>query len=611
MTAPSRNTRLTIALCWVLPALTVGLCLFNGITLPVRITEGVAGALVLTGLMMLGFFVPARFQPAYVGSLVLGAFGFGLAEIWCQGASAGLAIGGLLPNTDARNYWSDANRVAEGGALSPWGGRRPLAGSFLSSLCWLSNGNLRWTLALLAGCGALGVTAFCWELRRQFGWIAAALGLLVVLLFQRRFLGTTMSESAGLAFACLAAALWLRGFATARPALLAGGIFLLSLALCIRAGPFFLLATLPLGALVLWRDKPRKAALILGLLVAAGISGMAANFGILKILGSQGTAPFGNHAVVAYGVLYGGDWTKAQRDHPELGAMSEREQAAFLYRMIWRDVREDPSLPFKGAWRAIASFTPWTGYPPFLFVGHPLLGMLLFWGWIGGALAGFALFKRRPRTVTGSAGALGIVISLPFAPPWDADGMRAYAAGVPFLIVTVVCASELVLLAWEKWRGPRPETDATRAPDSASPGLWATAAIATALVLILPPLVNTAFPMNPRVKISHYNREDNEITLDLSSGSLLRFTSAPRSRPAALRVDDFVSRQAGYDVFWPTESKFLAERAAPGILFAAGGSTQVAVILLKDRPGLIDHKQTIRGRLEYMPDGYFFLEENL
>lgn len=601
--------RALVAGSWLASVCLGGLLLHFGGTLPFPFLSGFSGAAVLTLMLCAGHYVPPRYQPSWLFGVILLGFWLPLVELWCSGASPGLVIGGLLPNTDAHAYWTESSRVTEGGVFSEWGCRRPLAGSYLASIIWLTGGDIRWTVSLLAAFTAVGVSAFCWEIRRQIGWLAAALAAALFLLYYRRFIGSTMSESGGLTFGALAGALLLRGFRERHTGTTVLGVLVLSLGLNIRAGPFILLVTIPLAFGFIKRQTPRAALVAMLFTVVAGAAGFLAVFGALKFLGTKGAAPFGNHAVVAYGVIFGGDWTKAQVDHPELTALPERERAKRLYAIIGEAIEAEPTLLFKGAWRAVSAFSPSGGYPPFLFVGHGRLGQWLFFGWVAGGLASLGLFWHRPVAALSLAGTLGMLCSLPFAPPWDADGMRAYAAGIPFLIITLCYSAEALRLAWNCWFR---RTDAGTQTMAASPRrvLVSLTVMAVSLVVLVPLLARFALPRSPRVTIKEYTR-DTEAHVRLSAGSLLRFRANGRSGPDALLVADFASRLAGYDSFWPKEARFLADHAAPGVVFAAGGSSLVTVMVLKDRPNLVDQSLAIRGRIELMPDGYFFVEEGL
>ena len=47
-------------------------------------------------------------------------------------------------------------------------------------------------------------------------------------------------------------------------------------------------------------------------------------------------------------------------------------------------------------------------------------------------------------------GAAGIALSLPFAPPWDSDSMRAYAATIPFFAAFCACGTSVICKAMRR-----------------------------------------------------------------------------------------------------------------------------------------------------------------
>ena len=80
-----------------------------------------------------------------------------------------------------------------------------------------------------------------------------------------------------------------------------------------------------------------------------------------------------------------------------------------------------------------------TGYPfSFLGLGLTNLALRLL------ATLGLVLCLRRRREPLPSlvlAASLGVLLSVPFIPPWDADLMRVYAATLPFVAVAPVVGS--------------------------------------------------------------------------------------------------------------------------------------------------------------------------
>ncbi|MBX6323586.1 MAG: hypothetical protein IRY94_17345, partial [Rhodospirillaceae bacterium] len=347
--------------------------------------------------------------------------------------------------------------------------------------------------------------------------------------FYRRFVGTGLSENAGFILGCLAAALLWRGAGTRAPRELYGGAFLLTLALVARAGCFFVLPFLVLWIARLLR-KEGWISLRAGLLgiVAVG-AGFLCNFALLRLFGQPESA-FSNFPVVLYGLISGGNWTTAYAEHPEIRTLPESEAARRVLGFALAKLREDPWLLAKGVMRAWEAFfslglghftflrlggaevreitralSPWSdlwppalariasnhgirGWPSVVYHAvYTLLPWVLF-------LAGAISVTRRPgdaRSQLLGASWVGIVLSIPFVPPWDGDAMRVYAATMPVqLVLPAVGASRLI--GWLRTRlarpriergsaGPAMPTDPTAAR---TVGLAAVSALLPALVAL-------------------------------------------------------------------------------------------------------------------------------
>jgi hypothetical protein len=201
--------------------------------------------------------------------------------------------------------------------------------------------------------------------------------------------------------------------------------------------------------------------------VGAGLTGFVANAVLLRFVGIPGAA-FSNFAYVLYGLVHGGNWTLALQQHPELQALPAIEQSQAVYALAWSRIFAEPSWLLAGAWRAWEGFFrgssgTWVSHllvpPQWLplresLQGHGLAAVdLLRDAWLlPDAAAYYALrllpnallvvglvvawrTRRSPSSSLALASWAGILLSVPFAPPWDADNMRAYATAIPFLLV--------------------------------------------------------------------------------------------------------------------------------------------------------------------------------
>ncbi len=388
---------------------------------------------------------------------------------WHAGLSEGVIIGGRIPFSDQAGYVLDALRLGEGYRLSTFSSRRPVHVLFLAAILKVAHGNFAVASVLMCVLAALALAALALAARRTHGTTAAVVLALLCVLFYRRFVGTGLSEHAGFILGCLAAALLWRGAGTRAPRELYGGAFLLTLALVARAGCFFVLPFLVLWIARLLR-KEGWISLRAGLLgiVTVG-AGFLCNFALLRLFGQPESA-FSNFPVVLYGLISGGNWTTAYAQHPEIRTLPESEAARRMLGFALAKLREDPWSLARGVLRSWWVFLgPTYGQFTFLQVGQAdfmeltrgLSGWSLLWPpALARVAAGFGIHRwttvlyhgmctllpwllflvgavsvaRTPRDAHArllTAFWVGILLSIPFVPPWDGDLMRVYAATMP------------------------------------------------------------------------------------------------------------------------------------------------------------------------------------
>jgi hypothetical protein len=390
-----------------------------------------------------------------------------LVGIWRAGVSDGFLLGGMLPYSDAQSYVSDALRLLSGRTLSVFSSRRPLFATYLAGLLAVADLDLRIVLALLTAVGVAAIGVAVSEVRRTVGWGAAGFLLLCLFMFYRRYIGATLSEHLGLAFGCLAFALIWRAAAAARVGPFLAGLFLLTLGLNARAGAFLVLPAFAGWAAWDLRGPNRTAPRILAGSLAAVLLGFAVNSLVLQWVALPHAA-HSNFGYVLYGLVHGGNWGLALQQHPELAALPPLEQAQQVSALAWEQIRTHPWSLVSGsltAWKAffLARSGAWFSFilylsPFWADVRQSLLtdGLAAFklgrdlWilldvavreVWIvvlngllaAGLVIGVRHRDRRLVRLVAAAWA-GTLLSVPFAPPWDADNMRAYAATLPFVV---------------------------------------------------------------------------------------------------------------------------------------------------------------------------------
>jgi hypothetical protein len=397
---------------------------------------------------------------------VLVFFGVVLSSLWSSAASSESLVGGLFPWSDASGYYIDANRLLDGGLLSAFSARRPLFAGALATLLDLSGRNLQIALAALVFLIGVAVYLSAASVGRSDGALAGALMALVLLAFARRFVGTTLTDGLGLAFGALAfAVLWI-GAKRRHRWLTLLGIFLATIALAVRAGAFFVLP-----GLILWRAwllggsaRTRLAYAAEGI-GAVGL-GFLLNAIVLKGIGPPDAAPFSNFAHTLYGLAAGGKgWNQVYQDNPGLSSLAEPEQSRKAFELALALIRNQPIGLVRGTLNSWSDYFSGSFIGVYGFVEGPVLLSLPVvrlgvFAAAGTGIVGCVIDRREPRCSLLLVALLGILLSVPFVPPIDADLMRAYAATIP---VTAAIAGVGAGYGW-RWISRRRRV-ATRDPD--------------------------------------------------------------------------------------------------------------------------------------------------
>jgi hypothetical protein len=453
--------------CLSLTYATVSLGLAASVGLWLKYSYLTAPVMIAGVYCAISHYCDSRSAPGIVTIFMLCASFIVLVGVWEAGVSDWHMIGGLLPYSDAQGYYSDALRLLHGQSFSVFSSRRPLFPAFLAAILNLTDLNLRATLIVLTAMSVFAICCAVREVERGLGVAAGALMLLCLFMFYRRYIGSTLTEHLGLTFGCLAFALIWRGCAASRVRPILFGLFLLSLALNARAGAFLILPAIVLWAAWGFRGPKGSAWRTLAGGMAAVVLGFAVNGLILHAVGVPGAA-YSNFSYTLYGLVFGGNWTLALQQHPELATLPSLEQAGRVYALAWEQIRMHPLALLAGSVRAWTAFFLGRSGAWFSFILYlspewaDLREMLLADGvkalnfrrdlwvlldvsaremWIIGLhgllAAGLVVLwrnHRRPLPRLIIAAWAGILLSVPFVPPWDADNMRAYAATIPFVI---------------------------------------------------------------------------------------------------------------------------------------------------------------------------------
>ena len=428
-------------------------------------------------------------------------------DSWEAGRRGGSMLAGVVPFSDAHEYFTGAQHLIFEGGLDDWNSRRPMNASFLAFRLVVTDLDLRWALIIQAA--LLGVACFlaARAVARDLG-LAAGMVLFAGIYGTASFgVETTLSESLGVTLGALAfAALW-HAVRDRSHWLAVVGLFVLTLAIDARAGTFLILVVLPIWfARHLRRGSERLNRQTLGAGLAAVVIGVVLNAGLVVLLGGAPGNINGNVYYTLYGLAKGNQgWEQFRVDYPKSTRLPDAEQTALVRRKFFEQLGRDPGQFVVGLGRSGRDYLEYADrqiLPPTkmsstargvvaglaVLLGalllavrwrssgwrHAALDLALFggvivavpalfgvWGvdlvlryptWLalmvvgGGFVAYLGLGTARlasPLRSYMAVSAAAIALSVPFVPLIDA-GTRVFAATLPFFALPIVGAVALL-----------------------------------------------------------------------------------------------------------------------------------------------------------------------
>ncbi len=371
-------------------------------------------------------------------SVILSIFALALAGVWASGHTQSTILSGLIPLYDAQSYYVDAQKILAGGSVSEFSTARPLFPGFLAVVLGITNRNLMGAIAILTAINGFSCYFATKEIQRTYGTIPAVfLAVFLFLYFRHRTVGTVMSENIGLPLGILGTILIWRGITDKSRALVLFGLFINTLALNTRPGPFFILPFLLLWGAWYFRDTGKwysSKFLILGLGVI--LAGFGVNLAMVRLLGTPSGVPFSQFSMAFYGLASGGNsFSYVYQVHPELGGMSNPDKTREIYRLAFELIRADPSLLIRGVLRNWALFLGNSSYGIFSYFSgeNQYVNLAAYWGICLLCVLGILKWiwdMSNPNSSFIIVAAVGVFLSAPFVPPADAYGLRLYAATI-------------------------------------------------------------------------------------------------------------------------------------------------------------------------------------
>jgi len=457
------------------------------------------------------------------------------------------AISGLLPWSDASGHFFNAHLLSSGLNFDIFGTRRPLFSGFLSFLMYLTNRDLQVSLVLMTLMNALSVYFLVCQIRKQYDAPSAGIYLVLSYGFYRRFAGTILTEQLGFCLGNLSLFFFFVGAYSKNLKHILVGLGLLTLALNIRAGAFFILPALIIWMVVYFR-KEKSFVQTLSLAIGVVIAGFLINIINIKLLGSKEGAIFSNYSYTLYGLASGGaGWTQFELDHP---GIPETE----ILPLAIQKIQSNPNLFFQGIigsykdyFGGIFSFLSWLVDKKInLFLwALIILGLIYSWRHWRDGPEGIIIFSF-----------LGIFFSIFLVAPRDADRMRAFAATIPFTILWVTAGIHYINSLVRKY-SKRFEQNKNIEDDSQLNCTAFYFSIILLFCIILGPYIVRVFPIWKSSTQQNDNINPCPIGQDFLQGFRYFHTSvvlipnnaASESYIPFIRIKDFQESVRGYDAY--------------------------------------------------------------
>jgi hypothetical protein len=169
-----------------------------GLLRPVSMALRTGFAAIIPVAMLLVYFIfriPGKIGEVLALISTMALFAFGLAGVWASGQTQPNLISGLIPVSDATNYYIDALRILSGKDISQFSAMRPFFPGLLSVLLKLTDRNLMAALGIITAIAGVSCYIVSREIQRTHGAEPAAFFLIMMFLYFRFYSGTTLSES--------------------------------------------------------------------------------------------------------------------------------------------------------------------------------------------------------------------------------------------------------------------------------------------------------------------------------------------------------------------------------------------------------------------------------
>ncbi len=385
-------------------------------------------------------------------TLTMGLFALALSGLWASGKTEPQVISGLLPTVDAGEFFYDALRLLIGAQFSDFSSRRPIFAALISSILFSTGKDLQFTIAIIVG--IVGVACYLATRQAQTLWnpFSTSIFLLFIFFFYRRFAGRLMTENLGFALGVLGFAFLINGITHKNRLIILLSLFLITLGLNVRAGPFLILIGFFIAANLFFKKEKKWDKYFVIILIFVIILGFLINYFVFLAIGSRSGSPFSNFSYTLYGSVNNGEgWTKIMYDHPEIFSLPEPELSNKIYQLAFESFKAKPFGIVIGAIRQygllinffdsnISIFSYVTGENSLIFI---LIQTLIY---IFSLIGLVIIIKNKSQPINYFLLLIlaGFFLSVPFSPPGDSSNMRVFAVSIPFIVCIPVIGVEAV-----------------------------------------------------------------------------------------------------------------------------------------------------------------------
>jgi hypothetical protein len=411
--------------------------------------------------------LPLLFRRAGAGAWSLSVIALTQAtfQAWCYNTGShpahnSLQVWGIFPLIDSHMYYTAACEVLNGQQITSINGARHPYPLLLAVLLKLFGHNFRTVTFVFTIVMALATWSAFEVIRIRLGGLAATVYLACVTFYIRvHCTGLFMPEQMALLYSICAAGMLVESVTIqgkAKPWLYCIGLFFVTQALNARPGAYITLPFLVLASWPLFRGnrKARVGMVALGGTVVA-ISLLVHGITYHRAIAIRSPS---NVWYCIYGMLNNGTWADGRKRSQELlqnkpGLVNSdwREGRRLLREECLSEIKDHPGKFLGGWWRAVQFL--WSRNIPFR-AADPEMPSVWFtesarWCTVVGVALSLFFLLRIGRLSTkfkvyqalswlNLATLLGMVASLPFAPPWDGE-TRIFAATLPLFFLLPAC----------------------------------------------------------------------------------------------------------------------------------------------------------------------------